>query len=252
MSTIYEKISYRIGRKIEVEKHYSGRYGAPGFKRQKKKKKTPEEMAKQNLWRKKKKLRQTIELNFGEGDWHVIITCRKKDRPTKEEAPKVIREFRDRLRSAYRQQDWELKYIITAEIGERGAVHWHMIINECHNDTTSTAKTINKLWHRGRCQFVPMDDTGDYEALANYIIKKTSEKLENGESIEKLSYIASRNLIRPEDVKQKETIRSNRWSKQPKPPKGWELIKLHNGINKFTGLPYQYYTIQKQGEEDSG
>ena len=42
---MYVKKSCVIHDKIEIEKHYSGRYGAPGMSREKKRKKTPEEMA---------------------------------------------------------------------------------------------------------------------------------------------------------------------------------------------------------------
>lgn len=243
---MYDKVTCRIRDKIEIAKHYCGRYGAPGMERQTKRKKTPEEMAKQNYWRKCRDLRRTVELNFGPGDWHVTLTCRKEDRPGKEEAKRVIRRFRDRLRKAYRQQGWELKYIITCETGERGAVHWHMIINDMHSDCTTTAKLIRELWERGRPHFSPLDDSGDYSQLAEYIVKETAKRIGNGETTEKLSYMSSRNLIRPKE--RTERIQASRWKKNPAVPRGWELVPgtLLNGINKFTGLPYQHYTIRRR------
>ena len=252
----YVKLTCEIGDKVEVEKHYDGRYGAPGVKREERKKKTPEEMAKQNRWRKLRDLRRLIEDNFRPGDWHVVLTCRPEERPSKEDAPKVIREFWKELKQAYKRRGWELKVIITCEIGERGAVHWHMIVNDVHDGTESTAGIIRKLWTRGRVYFNPMDDTGEYERLAEYIVKQTAARTEKRETIEKLSYMRSRNLVRP-PVK-KEKVPAKGWSKEPKPPKGWELVKgtLVNGINKFTGLPYQYYTLRRLGKEgqdaDSG
>ena len=80
--------------------------------REKKKKKTPEDVARQNYWRRCRELRRIMELNFGGGDFHVILTCRKDERPSEKVAPKVIRKFRDELRKAYKKQGWELKYII--------------------------------------------------------------------------------------------------------------------------------------------
>lgn len=252
---MYVKNSCRIRDRIEVEKHYSGRFGAPGCKREPKRKKTPEEMERQNYWRKCRDLRRTIELNFGEGDWHVTLTCRKKDRPTLEEARKIIRAFRDKLRKEYKRQGWELKYIITCEIGERGAVHWHMIVNDCHSDDESTAGSIRKIWNLGRVHFTPLDDTGDYSQLAEYIVKESAKRMEAGETIEKLSYIPSRNLIRPKVEREK--VDAKKWNREPRVPKGWELVKgtLVNGVNKFTGLPYQHYIIRRKErriDEDSG
>lgn len=241
----YIKTTCIIRDRIEVEKHYDLRYGAPGMPREKRNKKTPEEMAKQNLWRKQRDLRRLIELNFGPGDWHVVLTCKKDERPSKEEAPKVIREFWSKLRTACRRKGWELKVIITCETGERGAVHWHMIVNDVHDGTESMAALIRKLWIRGRPYFSPMDDSGDYKTLAEYIVKETADRIKNEETVEKLSYMCSRNLQRP--VVKPEKVEAKSWRKEPKPPEGWELVKgsLVNGLNKFNGLPYQYYTLRR-------
>lgn len=181
----------------------------------------------------------------------MTLTCRKEERPSPEEAVKVIRDFRDKLREAYKKQGWELKYVITPETGERGAVHWNVIVNNMHNEETSTAKIIRMLWARGRPHFTPMDGSGDYKKLAEYIIKESGKRMEQGKTIEKLSYMASRNLKRP--VVQEEKIRASRWSRKPRAPEGWYLVEesLVNGFNKFTGLPYQYYTIRRKEEQNA-
>ena len=247
---MYTKNSCRIKDKVEIEKHYPGNFGAPGVEREPKRKRTPEEMAKQNLWRKIRNLRRLLELNFTGGDFHVTLTCQKDKRPSKEEAPKIIREFRDKLREDYKRQGWILKYVITCETGERGAVHWHMIVNNCCNEKTSTTKLIWKYWTRGRPWLIPMDDSGDYKKLAEYIVKESKDRIEKGQTIEKLSYMVSRNLVKPVVVPEK--VQANRWSKTPKAPKGWYVVpgSIVNGHNKFTGLPYQYYTIRKLQKGD--
>lgn len=246
---MYTKTECEILDKKEICKYYSGRYGAPGMPRAKKHKKTSEEIAKQNLWIRMRDLRRLIELNFAEGDWHVVLTCRKEERPGKEDAPDVIRGFRDLLRDAYKKEGWNLKYIITCETGSRGAVHWHMIVNNMHNDRTSTAKMIKGLWTRGRPYFSPLDAGGDYKTLAEYIVKETAKRVEQENTLEKLSYMPSRNLIRPE-VKKKE-IRATRWRKEPVAPEGYYVVpdSIVNGINKFTGFPYQHYTIRRLAED---
>ena len=248
---MYIKKTCHIRDRIEVEKHYPGRYGAPGMSREPKRKKTPEEMAKQNYWRRCRELRRIMELNFNPGDWHVTLTCKPSNRPSMEETSRVIRTFRDKLRKEYKKQGWELKYIITCETGERGAVHWHMIINDQHNEKTSTANIVRKLWNLGRQYFSALDDTGDYKLLAEYIVKESSKRIEAGETKEKLSYMVSRNLVRP--VVQEEKVRANGWKLEPKAPEGWQLIpeSLVNGFNKFTGRPYQYYTLRREVGADA-
>ncbi len=242
---LYIETECEINDKKEITKHYPWNAGAPGCIREDKVNKTPEEMAKQNAWIRARELRRIMELNFCGGDFHVILTCKPENRPDIKDALKVIRKFRDKLRKAYKKQDWIFKYIITTELGERGAVHWHMIINNMSNDRTSTSKLIHQLWDRGRPYFVPLDDNREYQKLAEYIIKETSERIAEGKTLEKLSYMCSRNLIRP--VTKTKKVRCRSWRKMPKAPKGWELDidSLVNGKNKFTGLPYQHYTIRK-------
>lgn len=249
---MYIKKQCRINDKIEIEKHYPGNFGAPGVKREPKRKRTPEEMAKQNLWRKIRYLTRLIELNFRPGDWHITLTCQKEQRPGKEEAPGVIRAFRDELRKAYQKQEWNLKYIITCETGKRGAVHWHVIVNDCHNQTTSTAKLVRQLWTKGRPWFSPLYEDQDYKKLAEYIVKETKKRIEDEETAEKLSYTPSRNLIKPQVITEKKQAR--RWANPPRAPKGWYVVleSIVNGFNKFTGLPYQYYNIRPLRKEEYG
>lgn len=249
---MYEKVTCPIRDKQEISKHYSARYGAPGMAREEKKKPTPEEMAKQNHWRRCRDLRRLIELNFDGGDFHVTLTCRPEHRPTKEDAPKVLRKFLAKLRAEYRKQGWELKYVVTCEIGERGAVHWHMICNNESNGVTDTARLIHGNWTRGRPYFSILEDSGDYGKLAEYLVKEASKRIERGETVEKLSYSRSRNLKKP--VERREKVRANAWRTDPKIPAGWELIpgSLVNGVNKFTGLPYQRYVIRRKEEQKGG
>ena len=241
----YIKKECHINDKIEVEKYYPGRYGAPGMPREEKRKKTPEEMAKQNFWKKCQYLRRTMELNFKGGDLHVTLTCQTEKRPTVEEAPKVIRDFRDKMARAYKKQGWEFKYIITCETGQRGAVHWHMICNNMQSAKIGTWDMIRKNWSRGRPYLVPLDDDREYGRLAEYIVKEHKRKTEQGETMEKLSYMCSRNLIRP--VEKKEKVDARGWRTVPKAPEGYYLVEetLINEINKFTGLPYQKYTLRR-------
>jgi hypothetical protein len=248
---MYIKTICQIKEKIEIEKRYDGRRGAPGQSRDKRRKKTPEEMRKQNQWRKEREVRRLIELNYEGDDFHVILTCTKENRPeNNEQAKKIIRKFRDDLKNDYKKHGWICKYIITEEVGVRGAIHWHMIINNMHSDITTTEKLIRKHWKMGRPHVTPLDDSGDYKKLAEYILKQSGDQ-EEGDT-RKTSYMCSRNLIRPVVRKEKKEARS--WRKDPKAPKGWYVVAntLINGLDKFTGLPYQHYTIKRKpgGRED--
>lgn len=246
----YLKVTCTIRDKVEVAKHYGTRGGAPGMPREKKKKRTPEEVARQNAWRRCRDLRRLIELNFEPGDWHITLTCRPEDRPAAQEAKKQIRKFRDQMQKAYRKKGWIFQYIITCETGERGAVHWHMITNDMHDKKDSTAALVRQLWTLGRAYFSPLDGTGDYGTLAEYIVKEAGRRIGKGATAEKLSYMASRNLARP--VERTEKVDAKSWRKQPNIREGWELVPgtLVNGTNKYTGLPYQHYTVRRKEGAD--
>ena len=240
----YLKVVCEVRDKVEVAKHYDLRSGAPGMPREKRRRKTQEEMAAQNRWRRRTRLRRLIEANFGPGDWHVVLGCRKGEELSAEDARKRIRKFRDRLQGAYKKMGWELKYVITCERGKRGRIHWHMIINDMHSEKESTAGMVRRLWEWGREYFSPLDSTGDYKGLAEYIIKECER--EGEEPVEKQGYMSSRNLVRPVEVTEK--VRAKGWRKEPKVPRGWELVPgtLVNGTNKYSGLPYQRYTIRRK------
>lgn len=243
----YTKKTCRINDKIETEKYYVGNNGAPGLPREEKRKKTPEDMERQNFWRRCQYLRRTIELNYKGGDMLLTLTCRPEDRPSPEEAGKVIRGFRDRVAKEYKKQGWIFKYIITCEVGSRGAVHWHMILNNESNGEISSWDIVRKHWTLGRPHMTPLDAGRDYKQLAEYLVKAARKRMDEGGTLEKLSYIASRNLKRP--VERKCRVSARKWKKDPVAPKGYTVIpeSIINGINKFTGLPFQKYTVIRIG-----
>lgn len=157
------------------------------------------------------------------------------------------------MKAAYKKLGWELKYVITCERGKRGRIHWHMIVNDMHSRKESTAGLVRRLWEWGREYFSPLDSSGDYKTLAEYIIKEYERDLEESgeEPVEKQGYISSRNLVRPVEVTEK--VRARSWRKNPGIPDGWELVQgtLVNGTNKYTGLPYQHYTLRRKEDKDA-
>ncbi|MCD8286183.1 MAG: hypothetical protein LUD50_03025 [Clostridia bacterium] len=226
-----------------VEKYYPGNYGAPGCPRQKKRQRTPEDIARQNQRNKERKVQRLILANFHEGDWHLILSYRKDERPdSMEAAKKDVQKFLQQMRRAYKKAGKEFRYIYVTERGKRGACHHHLIIEGIEEPELSTTKLVNKLWKHGGKNFTPLYEDGEYENLAEYIVKK-----ETKEDAEGCSYSRSRNLIVPEP--KKEIIHARRWRQEPKPPKGWVIAagSLENGYNPVTGYPYQHYTLKQLG-----
>ena len=230
------------GKTVEVEKYYTLRYKAKGVKRGEVINPTSEEQKDINLRLAEKKLRLRINANYGEGDYHTVFDYRKDERPdTKEEMREDIDKALRELRKEYKKQGKELKYIHVMEIGKKGAMHHHLVIN--HIDT----KIIQKCWTKGRVKVFPLDNTGQYAELAAYLIKQTCKSKE----LQSKRWNSSKNLIIPEP--NKIIINKREWFRSvPTAKKGYYIDKnsVHEGISKFTGYGYLRYTMIKiSGEE---
>lgn len=212
---------------IDIEICQSARYGAPGMRREKRKKPTPEQVKKQNLKNKEIRIWRYIRANFEEGDYWITLTYRPKERPPD---VKIVQDhfakFRKKIRGAYRKYGYELKYIYSIEVGSKGGIHIHMILNRMDK----TDQEIVRAWSRGHAHITPLYREGEYRKLAAYIAKADI-------------YNHSRNLIFPRRrVKQ---LRNRAWKRQPRAYKGYYVDKnsIVTGINPVTGTQFMHYTM---------
>lgn len=240
----YFKTTIKAGRTLEIHKGYVKRTGKK-ISEGDKKKLTPEEIEKINEKNAENKLRRKINANFGCGDFHLILTYRKEERPDKEKAKELIREFLKKMRKEYKAREAPLKYIQVTEY-EKKAIHHHLIINDIENE--NVIKIVRKLWKYGNPKMTTLDDTGQYKKLAQYLIKETAKTFRENRNEKKgqmQRWSCSRNLIEPEaEIK---VVQAAKWKKEPKVPKGYYLDEetLVNGICPFTGTEYQKYTLVK-------
>lgn len=238
---LYVKKIYDLGWVKEISKYYPGNYGAPGVKRGPKRKRTPEDIERQNKTNREKKVQRLILANFHEGDWHLVLKYKKELRPgSMAEAKKQVQKFLADMRKAYKKAGYQFKYIYVTERGKQGACHHHLIIEDIAEPDLNTKKMVMKHWQYGSKAFIPLYEDGEFENLAEYIVKK-----ETKEDAEGCTYSRSRNLIVPEP--QREIIHRRRWQREPKPEKGWYIVpdSLVNGENPVTGYPYQHYIMRK-------
>lgn len=237
---MYEQLRFEIrDGVVEIVNRYPSKMGAPGQSRGKKLKKTPEEVEKQNQRQREKTVRRLIAANFREGDFHLVLKYR--DAPdTYEEAKKDLQKFLAAMRRRYKKAGYHFKYIGVTERGKRRAVlHHHLIIENIQAGTLNTVQAVQEIW-QGHCAFHDLYEDGEYSNLAAYIVKKETKEENTG-----CSYTRSRNLRIP---KEKKSIRHKKaWPQEPVPRKGWYIVKgsLEEGINAFTGLPWQGYTMKK-------
>lgn len=247
-----EKI-YNFKDSKEHELLFNGNYGAKGEERAPKQKKTLKEIEKQNQWKRETKVRRLIKANFEEGDFWATLKYPKGTRKEIKEIKRDFTNFINRLKRAYKKYDDELKYIYRLEIGARGGIHIHILLNRLK--IPGADLVVQEEWKEGRVNFQSIYDTGGYEDLAAYIVKRPEEDSEEYRQLSLFDekekkvlthYSPSKNLIQPKPEKKEYTRRTVRRiiEEGPKPAKGFYIDKnsIRQGVNRFTGKSYLYYT----------
>lgn len=245
--------TWRFLNSNEYEYKYLGEFGRKGEKRKKREKPTPEQMKLQNQRNREKKIRRLIKANFAPGDLWTTLKYREGVRKTLEEIQKDMKNFWDRMRRAYKKVPQELKFIARYEVGGRGGIHIHILINRLRGGDTDLL--VQEKWTHGRASFQSIYESGGYEGLACYIVKQPEEESPEYEQLSLFPeeeqkalcrYSTSRNLVRP----QPERKEYHRWTmrglleKGPEPTPGFYIDKssIRTGVNPYTGMSYFYYT----------
>lgn len=258
---MYLRKTWRAGRTVEVKKTYSARYGKK-IARGNTIHESSEAQMKVNRDKAVAELRRILNANFHPGDWHAVFTYPMARVPTEEEAARDRERFLRKLRDLYREKGSELKRVAVTEY-ESKRIHHHLVIN----DLPSGMKSVKRLWksllaetyytpeerERGeplhlRFPWSPLDDSGQYGKLAEYLIKETEKTHRKAGAVHKWRYSCSRNLVRPKPVI--EVISAKQWKKEPPERRGYYIDKTasYNGCSEVTGIPVQetvYVEVQK-------
>ena len=223
-----EKVT-RAGRTVLYERSYSTHIHTPGATRSEKYKTTKESQKKINLRKVITELTILMNANFKPGDYHLVLTYEKDKRAdTVDKAKKDRTMFLDRLRRKAKKEDAICKYILVTEVGVRGALHHHMVVNKM------PVEWLRQAWQYGRISIHPLDDTGQYSGLAEYFAKYITRFRELGGKGR--AWTRSKNLFRPET--KKKIIRNRGYFREvPGEKKGYWLDKrtVYAGISEYTG-----------------
>ena len=239
----YKKKIYRFKNAIEVEEYHTGRYGAPGQKRQKREKPTPEQVERINQRNKEKTCRRRLRAHFDVNDYFTDLTYAKNARPPDmDTAKKHFRDFIRIIRKEYRKRGEDLKWIRNIEVGRRDAWHIHIVVNRI----ADTDIILRKAWRHGRVVNELLYEKGEFKDLAAYITKTP----QTDSRLRETSYSTSRNL--PIPVPEERIYnRWKTWSAEPRVQKGFYLDResCHEGINPITGYRYRVYTLLRYKRE---
>lgn len=238
----YIKKTVQAGRTIETKYYHASRYGVH-TPREAHKDITPEKVKEINIRNDVEKVTHRLNCNFIQGDPYITCTFKKELRPKNEdEAKEIYQKLLRDLRTEFKRIGQKLKYIGSIGIGKLGAVHFHLVINYIDS------RVIQKLWPYGTVCIKPLDDTGNYAKLAEYLVK---DGVKNRKGKYRKAYTTSRNLKKP--VVKREVIHSRKWrDKPPKPPKGYYLEKesYYNGISDYDGRPVQFCRFIRLSRKD--
>ena len=261
----HRKDVYKYGKYIEYEFKCEGNFGCKGEPRAPKRKATPEQIKKQNQWRKEKHVLRLIRCNFGRGDLWTTLKFPRGTRLTGKELKQIRKDFLKELRAAYGKRKQKLKYICRLEIGENGGPHIHIIVNRLAqlSGAPTTAEVIQEIWeHYGKyLNYTPLYEEGDFKDLAAYITKPLKEEIAGqltlfgGEEDRKIfsAYSHSKNLVVPEKEPHEYKRRTIRKliENGPTPTPGYYIDRdsILYGKNPYTGETYYYYTEIRLGEQ---
>lgn len=247
---MHTKYIWRFKNSIEYEYKFKGRHGAKGEKREKRKKPTPEQMARQNQRNRENYVRRLMKANFEENDYWITLKYPKGTRLKIQEVKKHMKKFLDKTRRDYRKQGKAFKFIYRIEIGKRGGIHAHILINRIPDADL----IVKKNWPQGNVDFTLTYEAGGFKRLADYIVKPPADDRDPAK--ETFAYSSSRNLLRPKPEKKQYFCRTVRKliEEGPKPSPGFYIVKdsIVSGVNPFTGMSYLYYEeerIQKRGRQ---
>lgn len=248
----YWKDVWRFRNSIEYEYKFAGNYGARGEPRGKRKKASPEQIKKQNQLNREKKMRRLIKANFLPDDLWCTLKYPRATRKPIGEVKKDLKGFITSMRKEYKKRDEPFKFVYRMEIGARGGIHIHILINRSRGKP-DTDVLVQLAWKHGRVNFASIHEQGGYQQLACYIVKLPDKGIEKQLSFfsepdkrELIKFSSSRNLIRPEP----ERTEYRRWTVRklveegPVPTPGFYIDKdsVVYGTNPYTGMSYYRYT----------
>ncbi len=266
MAHRYDVYRYGPGQKyIEHEYKCKGKYGAKGEERAPKEKATPEQIKKQNQYNREKEVLRVMRDNFEEGDLWTTFKLPKGTRMSVRELLDLRDKLLRNIRNAYKRRGQMFKYVYRIDIGERGGIHIHVLVNRLEGKPW-TAGVISAVWKKltgGHTHYTPVYEEGGFKQLASYLVKPVCKEIEGQltlfgteEEVKVFSrYGSSRNLKRPqkENHEYKKRTVKKLVEEGPEPTPGYYIDRdsIRYGENPYTGMTYYYYTEIRMDRQDN-
>lgn len=228
------------GETVEVKLYHSGRERPKGEARRKRFRETSLEQEEVNRKNAEDTLRWLLNTNFTYGDYHIVLNYQRKPDElyrTPEQMKDDVTKFIRKLRTRYKKQGSEMKFIYVMEIGEKGSRHIHFVLNKID------VGLIQDCWPHSRITCTPLDDTGNYWKLANYLMKYSDKTFRTVGALMGKRYSRSRNLSLP-IIKKTVVKKSSSYKAVPTAIKGYSIVSdmTESGVDAF-GYPFLKYVL---------
>lgn len=240
----YIQKEYRFDGSIEIERSHTGRYGAGGMPRSKRKNPTKEEIARQNQKNRENHIRRILKANFKAArDYWITFTYQKGKRTDPQEVNEDLTKLIKKLKYQYQKRGAPCKWVARVEVGKRGAGHIHMVINRIPDADLIISEAWNLIPGSGHIDLTMLRVKGEFKELAAYIVKRAENEEIAPVQQTYSSYRRSRNLEVPKP--RRRIIKTKKLLTEPEPYKGYFIDKssVVFGVNPITGYRYQHFTM---------
>lgn len=232
-----QRVTIKTGNFVESKIIYrteaQERYRRSG-KRAPRSKKTSEKQKRANDKTARKQLARLIVGNFTPKRDH-FVTLTFAESPSLDDLKRALTRFISRLRVVYKAECLPLKYVYVIEVGEKGRLHVHMVLNNC------TRSKIKAAWTAGTCDIKPLKSA---EECAEYLSKAP---------VGSVRWVASKNLNRPVEIERVEVSETeyrraayavihDERARLTEMCGGNKPLEAYTAINPVTGCKGVYYT----------
>lgn len=230
----------KAGQTVEIRKYYAARLGVGGT-RSANRNATPEDVLQLNEKHAEERLRWLINSNFEGGDLNITLTYDSSvPAPAPQDAKRELERFLRGARKIYQEAGKVFKYIAVTEYKAK-RIHHHLLLKRID------AAALWALWEErmghGAMRTRYLDSSGQYSALAAYMIKETRRSFRDPDAPYKRRWNSSRNLEKPQ-IK-RERVNRDSWRQMPKARRGYriEAGSLESGVDAVSGAPWQEYRM---------
>ncbi|MCI7301846.1 MAG: hypothetical protein SOR93_03555 [Clostridiales Family XIII bacterium] len=205
-----------------------------GHKRNNRINPTRETVQKVNMRNAAWKLCALLNTYFGKGDLWVTLTYANE--PSKAEAKKDLDRLIRKLREHHKKNKKIFRWVAATEYNHK-RIHHHVVCSR------TDLEILEKYWPHGWVTPKPLDASGNYIKLAEYIIKETDKTFREDDSPAKARYRRSRNMPMPEVKREEVTDRELRDG--PKEVNGYYVDKdtIHKYEHAILGVDCMQYIM---------